>query len=197
MNKKRTQTAWLGGSILDRSTRSPEAHNLNTIITLPPNYPQDTTPVKDTSAAPKNIAPASFAVPVIQVNNNESRLSRHDENDNEKSAKTHSLLVPDRLSMEYKEDEEDDSSRPLLKSPTGGLSVTLPSIAFSREYSSAVTILLSKKRTSLGRFLHSSSYFSFRVFFGFWWAEISLSDKVTSNLIRFTFCFPNADHVTF
>lgn len=150
MNKKRTQTAWLGGSILDRSTRSPEAHNLNTIITLPPNYPQDTIPVKDTSAAPKNIAPASFAVPVIQVNNNESRLSRHDENDNEKSAKTHSLLVPDRLSMEYKEDEEDDSSRPLLKSPTGGLSVTLPSIAFSREYSSAVTILLSKKRTSLG-----------------------------------------------
>ena len=153
LEKKRAQTAWLGGSILDRGTRS-VAHNPNAIITLPPNYTMDAIPVRDTSqSAPGNSTPASFDVPVIQVNSGEeSRAPRHDENDNEKPVKVNSLLVPDRVSVEYK-DDDDEQNRVTPKSPTGGLSIGVPTIAVSNEPSSSVTILLSKKRTSLGWWL--------------------------------------------
>lgn len=148
LDKKRTQTAWLGGSILDRSSRSP-AHNPNAIITLPPNYTMDAIPVKDTSSAPTNSAAASFEVPLIQVNSgNVSAVPKHDENENEKPSLSNSLLVPDRVSMEYKDDDEEEGYCTPM-SPTGGLSIPVPAIAVSSE-TAGVTILLSKKRTSLG-----------------------------------------------
>lgn len=148
MDKKRAQTAWLGGSILDRSTISSNGHNPNAIITLPPNYAIDTTPEKDTNRAPTIPAPGPFEVPYIQVNNGNARLSKHDQNDNENPARIQSLLVPDRVSIEYKGDEREVGGSS-LKSPSGGFSVAAPSTAVSDGYPS-VTILLSKKRTSLG-----------------------------------------------
>ena len=162
MDKKRTQTAWLGGSILDRSARSPAAHNPNAIITLPPNYTVDAIPVRDTATTAQiNSAPASFEVPVIQVNSgDESGAPKHDENDNEKPMTSNSLLVPDRVSMEYKDDEEDENSA-TPKSPTSGLSIAVPVIAVSQSsQAESVRILLSKKRTSLGGlFGFISTYF--------------------------------------
>ena len=148
MNKRRNQTAWLGGSILDRSARSAE-HNPNAVITLPPNYSMDAIPVKDTSSTHTSSAPASFEVPVIQVNSGDaSGAPKHDENENEKPRTSNSLMVPDRVSVEYKDDnEEENPATP--KSPTGGLSIAVPAISVSSEAES-VTILLSKKRTSLG-----------------------------------------------
>ena len=149
LDRKRTQTAWLGGSILDRSSRSP-AHNPNAIITLPPNYTMDAIPVKDTSSAPTNSAAASFELPLIQVNSgNVSAVPNHDENENEKPSLSNSLLVPDRVSMEYKDDEEEEGHNTPM-SPTGGLSIPVPAIAVSSE-TAGVTILFSKKRTSLGK----------------------------------------------
>lgn len=109
----------------------------------------DAVPVKDTGSATTNTAPASFEVPVIQVNmGDEAKTRKQDENENEKPVMSSSLLVPDRVSAEYKDDDEEDN-RTSPKSPTGGLSIAVPSIAVSNE-SSSVTILLSKKRTSLG-----------------------------------------------
>lgn len=115
----------------------------------------DAVPVKDTSSATTNTAPALFEVPVIQVNmGDEAKTRKQDENENEKPVMSSSLLVPDRVSAEYKDDDEEDN-RTSPKSPTGGLSIAVPSIAVSNEFSS-VTILLSKKRTSLGwLFFHS------------------------------------------
>ena len=156
LDKKRAQTAWLGGSILDRSTRS-VAHNPNAIITLPPNYTMDIVPTSSTAG---NSTPASFDVPVIQVNNGEeSGAPRRDENDNEKPVKVNSLFVPDRVSAEYK-DDDDEENRVSPKSPTGGLSIGVPTISVSNESSSSVTILLSKKRTSLGWWLYFLNYFA-------------------------------------
>lgn len=64
MDKKRNQTAWLGGSILDRnSPRNP--NNPNAMITLPANYTLDTAPVRDTSTT--NSAPASFDVQLYRL----------------------------------------------------------------------------------------------------------------------------------
>lgn len=145
MAKKREQTAWLGGSILDRHTKTP--NNPNAIITLPANYTLDTAPVRDT-----NSAPASFEVPVIQVNSGEvPGAPKHDENDNERPMKSNSLLVPDRVSMEYKDDEDESPASPApTPSSAVGISIPVPTIAVSSEASS-VTILLSKKRTSLGK----------------------------------------------
>lgn len=147
MDKKRNQTAWLGGSILDRnSPRNP--NNPNAMITLPANYTLDTAPVRDTSTT--NSAPASFDVPVIQVNSGDaSGTPKHDENDNERLV-TNSLLVPDRVSMEYKDDDEETEAQAAsASSSAAGISMAVPLIAVSSEASS-VTILLSKKRTSLG-----------------------------------------------
>ena len=149
MAKKREATAWLGGSILDRNTRG--QNNPNAIITLPANYTLDTAPVRDTNTALTNSAPTSFEVPVIQVNSGEaSGAPKHDENDNERPVKSNSLLVPDRVSMEYKDDEE-ESQAPAVSTSSSpvGISIAVPVIAVSSE-SSSVTILLSKKRTSLG-----------------------------------------------
>lgn len=145
MAKKREQTAWLGGNILDRQTKSP--NNPNAIITLPANYTLDTAPVRDT-----NSAPASFELPVIQVNSGEvPGASKHDENDNERPVKSNSLLVPDRVSMEYKDDEDESPASPApTPSSAVGISIAVPTIAVPSEVSS-VTILLSKKRTSLGK----------------------------------------------
>lgn len=159
MDKKRAQTAWLGGSILDRSTISSNGHNPNAIITLPPNYAIDTTPEKDTNRAPTIPAPGPFEVPYIQVNNGNARLSKHDQNDNENPARIQSLLVPDRVSIEYKGDEREVGGSS-LKSPSGGFSVAAPSTAVSDGYPS-VTILLSKKRTSLGWLYDISSCCAF------------------------------------
>jgi len=147
MDKKRNQTAWLGGSILDRnSPRNP--NNPNAMITLPANYTLDTAPARDTSTT--NSAPASFDVPVIQVNSGEaSGTPKRDENDNERLV-TNSLLVPDRVSMEYKDDDEETEARAAsTSSSSAGISMAVPVIAVSSEATS-VTILLSKKRTSLG-----------------------------------------------
>ena len=146
MDKKRNQTAWLGGSILDRnSPRNP--NNPNAMITLPANYTLDTAPVRDASTT--NSAPASFDVPVIQVNSNENTAPKHDENDNERLV-TNSLLVPDRVSVEYKDDDEETEARVAsTSSSAAGISMAVPVIAVSSEATS-VTILLSKKRTSLG-----------------------------------------------
>lgn len=147
MDKKRNQTAWLGGSILDRnSPRNP--NNPNAMITLPANYTLDTAPVRDTSTT--NSAPASFDVPVIQVNSGDaSGTPKHDENDNERLV-MNSLLVPDRVSMEYKDDDEETEAQAAsASSSAAGISMAVPLIAVSSEASS-VTILLSKKRTSLG-----------------------------------------------
>lgn len=148
MEKKREQTAWLGGSILDRnSPRNPNSPNA--MITLPANYTLDTAPVRDTSTALTNSAPASFDVPVIQVNSGEG-APKHDENDNERPVKSNSLLVPDRVSMEYKDDDEETEARAAsTSSSAAGISIAVPVIAVSSEATS-VTILLSKKRTSLG-----------------------------------------------
>lgn len=147
MDKKRNQTAWLGGSILDRnSPRNP--NNPNAMITLPANYTLDTAPVRDTTTT--NNAPASFDVPVIQVNSGDaSGTPKHDENDNERLV-MNSLLVPDRVSMEYKDDDEETEAQAAsASSSAAGISMAVPLIAVSSEASS-VTILLSKKRTSLG-----------------------------------------------
>lgn len=147
MEKKREQTAWLGGSILDRNTRSP--NNPNAMITLPANY------IIDTSTAPlTNGAPASFDVPVIQLNNGEaaSGAFKYDENDNERSMSS-SLLVPDRVSMEYKDDEDETEAQVASTSSSAGISIAVPVIAVSSEAATSVTILLSKKRTSLGGLL--------------------------------------------
>ena len=146
MDKKRNQTAWLGGSILDRnSPRNP--NNPNAMITLPANYSLDTAPVRDTSTT--NSAPASFDVPVIQVNSGEASGAPKHENDNERLV-TSSLLVPDRVSMEYKDDDEETEARAAsTSSSAAGISMAAPVIAVSSEATS-VTILLSKKRTSLG-----------------------------------------------
>ena len=150
MDKRRAQTAWLGGSILDRSTRSNTAHNPNAIITLPPNYTMDAIPVRDMSSASTNNSPASFDVPVIQVNNDSlSRTPKHDENDNEKPRPSNSLLVPDRVSVEYRDDDKEEGLNTPM-SPTAGLSIPVPSIAVSNQQA-GITILLSKKRTSLGQ----------------------------------------------
>ena len=150
MDKRRAQTAWLGGSILDRSTRSNTAHNPNAIITLPPNYTMDAIPVRDMSSASTNNSPASFDVPVIQVNNDSlSRTPKHDENDNEKPRPSNSLLVPDRVSLEYRDDDKEEGLNTPM-SPTAGLSIPVPSIAVSNQQA-GITILLSKKRTSLGQ----------------------------------------------
>lgn len=148
MEKKREQTAWLGGSILDRnSPRNPNSPNA--MITLPANYTLDTAPVRDTSTTLTNSAPASFDVPVIQVNSGEG-APKHDENDNERPVKSNSLLVPDRVSMEYKDDDEETEARAAsTSSSAAGISIAVPVIAVSSEATS-VTILLSKKRTSLG-----------------------------------------------
>ena len=143
MNKKRNQTAWLGGSILDRNSAT-NPNNPNAMITLPANYTLDNTaPVRDTTTT--NSAPPSFDVPVIQVNSGEiSGAPKHDENDNERPV-SNSLLVPDRVSMEYKDDDEETPA----SSSVAGISIAVPLIAVSSEATS-VTILLSKKRTSLG-----------------------------------------------
>ena len=148
MEKKREQTAWLGGSILDRNSPR-NLNNPNAVITLPANYTLDTAPVKDTSTTLTNSAPASFDVPVIQVNSGEG-TPKHDENDNERPVKSNSLLVPDRVSMEYKDDDEEtEALAASASSSAAGMSIAVPVIAVSSEASS-VTILLSKKRTSLG-----------------------------------------------
>lgn len=147
MAKKREQTAWLGGSILDRQNSPRSQHNPNAMIILPANYTLDTAPVRDT-----NSAPASFEVPVIQVNSGEAPgAPKHDENDNERHMKSNSLLVPDRVSVEYK-DDEDETPAPAVSTSSSapGISISVPVIAVSSE-SSSVTILLSKKRTSLGK----------------------------------------------
>ena len=148
MDKKRNQTAWLGGSILDRNSPT-NPNNPNAMITLPANYTLDNTaPVRDTTTT--NSAPASFDVPVIQVNSGEvSGAPKHDENDNERPV-TNALLVPDRVSMEYKDDDEETDARAAsTSSSAAGISITVPVIAVSSEATS-LTILLSKKRTSLG-----------------------------------------------
>ena len=94
-------------------------------------------------------APISFDVPVIQVNNGEaSRGTKHDENDNERLVASNSLLVPDRVSIEYKDDEE---AVPAASTLSGSpFSMAVPVISVSND-NKAVTILLSKKRTSLGK----------------------------------------------
>lgn len=145
MAKKREQTAWLGGSILDRHTRVP--NNPNAIIRLPENYRMDSVAEKDSTTSSN--APTSFDVPVIQVNNGEaSRGTKHDENDNERLVASNSLLVPDRVSIEYKDDEE---AVPAASTSSGSpFSMALPVISVSND-NKAVTILLSKKRTSLGK----------------------------------------------
>lgn len=144
MAKKREQTAWLGGSILDRHTRVP--NNPNAIIRLPENYRMDSVAEKDSTTSSN--APTSFDVPVIQVNNGEaSRGTKHDENDNERLVASNSLLVPDRVSIEYKDDEE---AVPAASTSSGSpFSMAVPVISVSND-NKAVTILLSKKRTSLG-----------------------------------------------
>ena len=150
MDKRRAQTAWLGGSILDRSTRSNTTHNPNAIITLPPNYTMDAIPVRDMSSASTNNSSASFDVPVIHVNNDSvSRTSKHDENDNVNPRPSNSLLVPDRVSVEYRDDDKEEGLNTPM-SPTAGLSIPVPSIAVSNQQA-GITILLSKKRTSLGQ----------------------------------------------
>ena len=145
MAKKREQTAWLGGSILDRHTRVP--NNPNAIIRLPENYRMDSVAEKDSTTSSN--APISFDVPVIQVNNGEaSRGTKHDENDNERLVASNSLLVPDRVSIEYKDDEE---AVPAASTSSGSpFSMAVPVISVSND-NKAVTILLSKKRTSLGK----------------------------------------------
>lgn len=145
MAKKREQTAWLGGSILDRHTRVP--NNPNAIIRLPENYRMDSVAEKDSTTSSN--APTSFDVPVIQVNNGEaSRGTKHDENDNERLVASNSLLVPDRVSIEYKDDEE---AVPAASTSSGSpFSMAVPVISVSND-NKAVTILLSKKRTSLGK----------------------------------------------
>ena len=191
MDKKRAQTAWLGGSILDRSKVSSNGHNPNSIITLPPNYAIDTTPVKDANRAPTIPAPASFEVPAIQVNNGNARLPKHDENDSENPARVQSLLVPDRVSIEYKGDERDVGGSS-LKSPSGGFSVAVPSTAVFDEYPS-VTILLSKKRTSLGwlcdiSFCSSFTYrvkaFDFINYRGLWISEDTMRSQYLLTIIH-------------
>lgn len=149
MEKKREQTAWLGGSILDRHTRTP--NNPNAIIHLPDNYMMDAVPVKDsTTASTSSNAPASFDVPVIQVNSGEaSRETKHDENDNERRVLSNSLLVPDRVSVEYKDDDDEAEAAVMPSSSASPISIAVPVMAVSNE-GKAVTILLSKKRTSLG-----------------------------------------------
>lgn len=145
MAKKREQTAWLGGSILDRHTRVP--NNPNALIRLPENYRMDSVAEKDLTTSSN--APTSFDVPVIQVNNGEaSRGTKHDENDNERLVASNSLLVPDRVSIEYKDDEE---AVPAASTSSGSpFSMAVPVISVSND-NKAVTILLSKKRTSLGK----------------------------------------------
>lgn len=147
MDKKRNQTAWLGGSILDRNSRT-NPSNPNAVITLPANYTLETAPVRD--MVTPNSAQASFDVPVIQLNSDEvSAAPKNDENDNERPV-SNSLLVPDRVSMEYKDDDEETEARAAsTSSSAAGISIAVPVIAVSSEASS-VTILLSKKRTSLG-----------------------------------------------
>lgn len=145
MAKKREQTAWLGGSILDRHTRV--LNNPNAIIRLPENYRMDSVAEKDSTTSSN--ASTSFDVPVIQVNSGEAfRGTKHDENDNERLVASNSLLVPDRVSIEYKDDEEAvPSASTLSGSP---FSMAVPVISVSND-NKAVTILLSKKRTSLGK----------------------------------------------
>ena len=168
MAKKREQTAWLGGSILDRHTRVP--NNPNAIIRLPENYRMDSVAEKDLTTSSN--APTSFDVPVIQVNNGEaSRGTKHDENDNERLVASNSLLVPDRVSIEYKDDEE---AVPAASTSSGSpFSMAVPVISVSND-NKAVTILLSKKRTSLGkglfilRNLGKTSVFIFELIHGTW-----------------------------
>lgn len=58
--------------------------------------------------------------------------------------------MPDRVSMEYKDDDEETEAQAAsASSSAAGISMAVPLIAVSSEASS-VTILLSKKRTSLG-----------------------------------------------
>ena len=58
-------------------------------------------------------------------------------------------MVPDRVSVEYRDDDKEEGLNTPM-SPTAGLSIPVPSIAVSNQQA-GITILLSKKRTSLGK----------------------------------------------
>ena len=137
MEKKRNQTAWLGGSILDRHTR--DQNSPNQVIKLPPNYSAEGL------SSNSVMAPITFEVPLIQVNNND--MSRPPKHDHGKPVSSNSLLVPDRVASEYKDDDDENGKPSTL---TDVLSISVPVVAVSRAATESVTILLSKKRTSLG-----------------------------------------------
>ncbi|KAK3714538.1 hypothetical protein QZH41_003883 [Actinostola sp. cb2023] len=140
------QRAWLGGNILDRQARStPEYYAVQS--TTPEAI--EMVPVGDNGPAetsPQNPGPMTLSIPVIQVNND-------NQNGQDVAMETKTspniLFVPDRVSMEYKDDEDDDvqigghQSAFFAFPSTSSTSNATPS-------EEGVLILLPKNRTSLG-----------------------------------------------
>ena len=133
---------WLGGSILDRHAQDAQTSRENINAAVNASYSLDLMPVKDSGMS--STSPPSFSVPVIQVNSDEVPGTSQSVNGSTPISSS-TLFVPDRVAAEYKDDQDDYAQ---IKSPSP---LTVPSISVSAE-KAEVIILLSKKRTSLGRF---------------------------------------------
>lgn len=148
------QRAWLGGNILDRQARlgtseyyavrstTPEAIEMVPVHDTAPSH-GNTQPTPAAVSPHFNPGPVSLNVPVIQVNNDNS-------NDQDVVMETmtsaNTLAVPDRVSVEYKDDDEEEL--PQIGSHQSAF-FSVPSSA-RPAIQEGVLILLPKNRTSLG-----------------------------------------------